>query len=264
MPMKIVTFLKSVPTQAATPKIAPSRDHIEDEGISYEVNEADLYAVEEAVAQKLAHKGSVVAVTIGAAQAKDGLAVAYAKGVDQAIHVLDVAFQGNNLVFNVQAAAQIVGKQNPALIFTGIQAEDDLQGQFGIALAEVLGLPVVTAVTGVTVDSANKVATVIRELGSGIKQEIEVDLPCVITVQFGIRQLRYVPIMSIFKMRSRAVETIASDDLGVPAAAMLADGRMRIVELSYPEEAGHCQIIDGPPEAAARNLVNKLVDAGVL
>src|SRR3974390_1304701 len=249
MPMKIVTFLKSVPTQAATPKIAPSRDHIEDEGISYEVNEADLYAVEEAVAQKLAHKGSVVAVTIGAAQAKDGLAVADPKGVDQPIHVLDVAFQGNNLVFNVQAAAQIVGKQNPALIFTGIQAEDDLQGQFGIALAEVLGLPVVTAVTGVTVDSANKVATVIRELGSGIKQEIEVDLPCVITVQFGIRQLRYVPIMSIFKMRSRAVETIASDDLGVPAAAMLADGRMRIVELSYPEEAGHCQIIDGPPEA---------------
>src|SRR5450759_1868115 len=74
--MKIVTFVKHVPTQAVTPRIAASRVCIEDEGLSYEVNEADLYAIEEALAQRAAHKGSVMAVTIGPARAKEALTVA--------------------------------------------------------------------------------------------------------------------------------------------------------------------------------------------
>ncbi len=262
--MKIVTFVKHVPTQAVTPRIAESRERIEDEGLSYEVNEADLYAIEEAVAQRSLHQGSVVAVTIGPARAKDALSVAYAKGVDQGIHILDETFRGTNPILNVQAAAQIVRKHDAAMIFTGIQAEDEMQGQFGIALAEVLDLPVVTAVTGITVDSAAKVATVVRELGAGLKEEIEVDLPCVITVQFGIRQLRYLPIMSIFKMRSRPVDTVAVADLALPPAATLADGRMRVVELNYPDDGGHCELIDGSPDEVARKLMAKLVEAGLL
>jgi electron transfer flavoprotein alpha/beta subunit len=90
--MKIVTFVKHVPTQAVTPRIAASRVCIEDEGLSYEVNEADLYAIEEALAQRAVHKGSVMAVTIGPARAKEALTVAYAKGVDQGVLVLDEAF----------------------------------------------------------------------------------------------------------------------------------------------------------------------------
>jgi len=262
--MKIVTFVKHVPTQAVTPRIAASRVCIEDEGLSYEVNEADLYAIEEALAQRAVHKGSVMAVTIGPARAKEALTVAYAKGIDHGVLVLDEAFRGTNLVLNMHAAAQIVRKYEPAMIFTGIQAEDDLQGQFGIALAEMLGFPVVTAVTGITVDPVTKVATVIRELGAGVKEEIEVDLPCVITVQFGIRQLRYLPIMSIFKMRSRPVETIAVADLALPPAVTITDDRMRVVELSYPDDGGNCQLIDGSPDEAARNLMSKLVAAGVL
>lgn len=262
--MKIMTFVKHVPTQAVTPRIAESRVHIEEEGLSYEVNEADLYAIEEAIAQRTAHAGSVVAVTIGPARAKEALTVAYAKGCDQGIHVLDEAFRGTNPVLNIHAAAQVARTHEPALILTGIQAEDDLQGQFGIALAELLGLPVVTAVTGMTVDPVSKVVTVVRELGAGIKEEIEVDLPCVLTVQFGIRQLRYLPIMTIFKMRSRPVESIAVADLALPPAAMLADGRMQVLALSYPDDGGNCQMIDGSPDAAARTLMSKLVDAGVL
>lgn len=262
--MKIVTFVKHVPSQAVTPRIAQSRLHIEDNGLSYEVNEADLYAVEEALAQKAAHQGSVVAVTIGPARAKEVFPVAYAKGVDHGIHVLDDSFGGTNPTFNVQAAAAIVRQQAPAMVFTGVQAEDDLQGQFGISLAEVLGYPVITAVTGVSVDAARKAATVIRELGAGIKEEIEVDLPCVLTIQFGIRQLRYLPIMSIFKMRSRPVEAIAVADLKLPPAALASDGRMRIVELSYPDDGGNCEFIEGSPGEATRTLLAKLVDAGVL
>ncbi len=262
--MKIISFVKHVPTPAVTPRIAASGVCIEDEGLSYEVNEADLYAIEEALAQRAVHKGSVVAVTIGPARAKEALTIAYAKGVDNGVLVLDETFRGSNPVFNIQAAAQIVRKHEPAMILTGIQAEDDLQGQFGIALPEALSIPVVTAVTGITVHPIANVATVVRELGAGMTEEIEVDLPCVITVQFGIRQLRYLPVMSIFKMRSRPVETIAVADLALPPAVTLADDRMRIVELSYPDDGGNCQLIDGSPEEAARKLMSKLVDAGVL
>ena len=262
--MKIMTFVKHVPTQAITPRIAESRVQIEEEGLSYEVNEADLYAIEEAIAQRTVHKGSVTAVTIGPARARETLTIAYAKGCDEGIHVIDETFRGTNPVLNVHAAAQIVRKLEPEMIFVGIQAEDDLQGQFGIVLAEVLGLPVVTAVTGINVDPAAKVATVVRELGAGLKEEIDVDLPCIVTVQFGIRQLRYLPVMSVFKMRSRPVETIAVTDLALSPAATQANDRMRILELNYPDDRSNCQLIDGSPDAAARALMSKLVDTGVL
>jgi len=64
-------------------------------------------------------------------------------------------------------------------------------------------------------------------------------------------------------MRSRPVETIAVADLALPPELTLADGRMRIVELSYPDDGGNCQLIDGSPDEAARKLMSKLVDAGL-
>jgi electron transfer flavoprotein alpha/beta subunit len=79
--MKIATFAKHVPISAVTPKIAADRSGIEDANLAHEVNETDLYAIEEAVHQRSLHQGSVVAITIGWPRAKEALHVAYARGV---------------------------------------------------------------------------------------------------------------------------------------------------------------------------------------
>lgn len=262
--MKILTFVKHVPTSAVTPRISDGHDRIEEDGLAYEVNEADLYAIEEALHQRSAHGGSVISATVGPARAKQALHVAFAMGVDQAVHVIDETARGTNALLTVGAAAAVARKLGPDLIFAGIQAEDDLLGQFGVALAEELDLPVVTAVTEIHVEPQGRVAKVVRELGGGFKQQLEVDLPCVLTIQFGIRQLRYTPIMSIVRARSRPIQSIEIDAVRIASERRRTDSQLRVLTLSYPEDGGHCEMIDGSPAQVAGKLVEKLVKVGVV
>lgn len=265
--MKIVTFIKHVPSPTATPRIAAGKDQLDEQSendLSYEPNETDLYAIEEALHQRSTHDGSVTAVTIGPGRAKEALHVAYAKGVDQAIHVLDDGARGSNSLLSVAAAAALLKTQSYDMIFTGIQADDDLYGRFGIALAEALDIPVVSAVTQITVDPGKRTATVIRELGGGFKEEIEIDLPCLLTIQFGIRPVRYTSVMSIVRARARKIETINIDTLVGSPDDYRSNNHLKMIELSYPEDGGRCELIEGEPAEAARALVRKLVDAGVI
>ena len=59
------------------------------EDVSYEVNEPDAYALEEALRQREKHKGEVVVITSGPARAQQVLREALAKGADRAIHLED-------------------------------------------------------------------------------------------------------------------------------------------------------------------------------
>lgn len=261
--MNILTFVKHVPTSAVAPRISESASGIDEAGLAFEVNEADLYALEEGAHQKSLHGGSLIAATIGPARAREIFPVALAKGVDQTLHVIDEALCGKDLSANLLAAGKVVEKFEPQVIFCGVQASDDMQGQFGIMLAEALNLPCVTAVTEVNIDEGGRTATVIREIGAGFKEQLEVDLPCVLTVQFGIRPLKYTPIMSIVRMRSRPVDAVAYEDLvGTPADSPPSAG-LKVVELRYPDTGGRCQIFDGSPAQAADQLMKKLCDQGV-
>ncbi len=262
--MKIATFVKHVPASAVTPKISASGAAIEEDGLSHEVNETDLYALEEALYQRSLYQGSVTAITVGPARAKEALRVACAKGVDHVVHVVDDVFRGTNASFNVRAAAAVVKRLDPDMIFTGIQADDDLQGHFGVALANALSFPVITAVSEIRIDAVRRTAVVTRELGAGFKNEVEVDLPCLLTVQFGIRPVRYTPVMAIVKARSRKIEAVSADALGITPQELQASARLRVVELSYPPDSSKCELIAGSAEQAACELVRKLMDGGIV
>lgn len=265
--MKIVTFIKQVPSSAATPRIAAGKDRIDERSecdLSYEVNETDLYAIEEALHQRSTHNGAVTVVTIGPGRAREALGVAYAKGVDQAVHIVDDGARGSSSLSSVAAAAALLKTQEYDIIFAGIQADDDLHGRFGIALAEALDIPVVSAVTQITVDLGKRIATVTRELGGGFKEEIEVDLPCLLTIQFGIRPVRYTSVMSIVRARTRKIETINIDALVGSPEELQANDHLRVVELSYPEDGGRCELIEGEPAVAAKTLVRTLIDNGII
>lgn len=260
--MKIVICIKHVLSAAVTPQIADSRDRIEEDGLSYEANETDLYAIEEALHQRSVHGGSVVAVTVGPARAREALHVAYAKGVDHAVHVVDETFKGASLVSNVRAVTEVVKTLGYDLILAGIQADDDLNGQFGVALAESLGIPAVTAVIEIRVTPERRIATVTRELGEGRKQDLEVSLPCLLTIQFGIRPLRYTPVLSIVKARARKIEPMTIESLGIAPDEPRAGAR--VIELFYPEDSEACAMLTGSAREAARQLVERLVEEGLV
>src|ERR1039458_9782412 len=117
--MKIVTFVKHVPSSAVTPRIAATKDRIEEGALSYEVNETDLYAIEDALHQRSIHKGQIVAVTVGPGRANEALHVAYAKGIDHAVHVVDEVSRGIDSSLNVAAAGAAVKTPCVHVIFPG-------------------------------------------------------------------------------------------------------------------------------------------------
>src|SRR5512133_918209 len=78
--------MKQVPQKDAPLKVNESGKWIR-EDVSYEVNEPDAYALEEALRQKEKHGGEVVAITAGPARAQRVLREALGRGADRAIHL---------------------------------------------------------------------------------------------------------------------------------------------------------------------------------
>src|SRR3979409_1633901 len=74
--------MKQVPQKDAPLKLNEAGTWIR-EDVSYEVNEPDAFALEEALRQKEKHTGEVVVITSGPARAQQVLREALAKGADQ-------------------------------------------------------------------------------------------------------------------------------------------------------------------------------------
>ena len=84
--MKILVCMKQVPQKDAPLKLNESGTWIRDD-VSYEVNEPDAFALEEALRQKEKHTGEVVVITAGPARSQQVLREGLAKGADRAIHL---------------------------------------------------------------------------------------------------------------------------------------------------------------------------------
>src|SRR5438093_11068214 len=100
--MKILVCMKQVPQKDAPLKLNESGNWIR-EDVSYEVNEPDAFALEEALRQKEKHGGEVVAITAGPARSQQGLREALAKGADRAIHLEDAGLLGPEAVNTAKA-----------------------------------------------------------------------------------------------------------------------------------------------------------------
>src|ERR1700726_100671 len=185
--------MKQVPQKDAPLKLNDAGTWIR-EDVSYEVNEPDAFALEEALRQKEKHKGEVVVVTAGPARAMQVLREALAKGADRAIHLEGDAFVGLDAYNTARAIAAAIiidqGKDEKFdLIMTGLQSDDYGYAQTGVILAEILGLPHATIV--IEVDATGEELRVKRELESGWYQWYTMPKPALLTIQSGISQIRY-------------------------------------------------------------------------
>ena len=105
--MKILVCMKQVPQKDAPLKLNEAGTWIR-EDVSYEVNEPDAFALEEALRQKEKHTGEVVVITAGPARASQVLREALAKGADRAIHLEDDAFVGLDAYNTARAIAAAI------------------------------------------------------------------------------------------------------------------------------------------------------------
>ena len=172
--MKILVCMKQVPQKDAPLKLNESGTWIR-EDVSYEVNEPDAYALEEALRQKEKHTGEVVVITSGPARAQQVLREALAKGADRAIHLEDDKFVGLDAFNTAKAFAAAIKDEKFDLIFTGLQSDDYGYAQTGVILAELLGLPHATII--MQIEKTDSGIRVKRELEAGYFQFVDMPTP---------------------------------------------------------------------------------------
>ncbi|HKR93853.1 MAG TPA: electron transfer flavoprotein subunit beta/FixA family protein, partial [Candidatus Angelobacter sp.] len=195
--MKILVCMKQVPQKDAPLKLNDSGTWIRDD-VSYEVNEPDAYALEEALRQKEKHTGEVVVITAGPARAQQVLREGLAKGADRAIHLEDNGFVGLDALNMAKAFVAAIKDEKFDLIFTGLQSDDYGYAQTGVIMAELLGWPHATIIMEIQKSDGGGVNSQIkvkRELESGFFQHVNMPLPAVLTIQSGINKLRYATLL---------------------------------------------------------------------
>jgi electron transfer flavoprotein beta subunit len=249
--MKILVCIKQVPQKDAPLKLNESGTWIR-EDVSYEVNEPDAYALEEALRQKEKHGGEVVAITAGPARAQSALREALAKGADRAIHLEDDRFVQLDSINTARAIAAAIEQESFDLIVTGLQSDDFGAAQTGVLLAEILGLPHATIIIGI--EKTDSGVRLKRELEAGHYQYIDSTLPAVVTIQSGINKLRYATLIGIKQAKTKPVRKVAYAEV----EARLSPNRQTIERLYVPVKQKKTEMVTGAPAEIARKIVDHL------
>jgi electron transfer flavoprotein beta subunit len=249
--LKILVCMKQVPQKDAPLKLNESGTWIR-EDVSYEVNEPDAYALEEALRQKEKHGGSVVVITAGPARAQQVLREALAKGADRAIHLEDAAFVGLDAFNTARALARAMQGDPFDLIFTGLQSDDYGYAQTGVILAELLGWPHATII--MQIEKTDTGIRVKRELEAGYFQFVDMPLPAVLTIQSGINKLRYATLIGIKQAKNKPLQKITMAEV----ESGLSGNLQKIERLYVPQKTKKTEFLEGSAAEIAKKLVDKL------
>jgi electron transfer flavoprotein beta subunit len=253
--MDIIVCLKQVPKRDSILRVSPDEKWIIERDLSYEINEADAYALEEALRQKEKHGGQVIVLTLGPERARQAIKEALAKGADRAIHINDPLLENlNDPAATAKALAAALSGEKFDLIFTGLQSDDSGFAQVGLILAELLGLPSATIV--MEVQPQDGYVRVKRELESGWFQWVRLPMPALLTIQSGINQLRYATLKGIMAAKQKPIRELKLSDLGVGTEEL---NPMQLIERAYlPQKTKRTEILQGKPSEVAAKLIEKL------
>jgi electron transfer flavoprotein beta subunit len=259
--MKILVCMKQVPQKDAPLKLNESGTWIRDD-VSYEVNEPDAFALEEALRQKEKHTGEVVVITAGPARSQQVLREGLAKGADRAIHLEDNGFVGLDAFNMAKAFVAAIKDEKFDLIFTGLQSDDYGYAQTGVIMAELLGWPHATIIMEIqktdggdaNAQGANGQIKVKRELESGFFQHVSMPLPAVLTIQSGINKLRYATLLGIKQAKNKPLRKVTLDEV----KSAIGENLQKIEKLYVPQKTKKTEMLEGSPGEIAKKLVDKL------
>ena len=249
--MKILVCIKQVPQKDAPLKLNETGKWIR-EDVSYEVNEPDAFALEEALRQKEKHGGEVVLITAGPARSQQALRDGLAKGADRAIHLEDNSFVGMDAINIAKAFVAAIQDEKFDLIFTGLQSDDYGYAQTGVIMAELLNWPHATII--MEIQKSDGGIKVKRELESGFFQHVTMPLPAVLTIQSGINKLRYATLMGIKQAKNKPLRKVALDEV----KSSLSDNQQKIEKLYIPQKSKKTEMLEGSAGEVAKKLVEKL------
>jgi electron transfer flavoprotein beta subunit len=265
--MNIVVCVKQVPDTSDP----DTEVHIDGTGrgvdqskFSFVINDADNYAVEEAILLKEKHGGEVTVVNIGSEAANQVIRMALAKGGDGAIRLDDEKFAGSDPVALARILQAGIKDLSCDIVMTGCLASDDGYGAVGVALASLMGLPHAAYVKTVEVLSDNKLK-IGRELEGGLLEMDEIVTPCVLTIQTGGNEPRYASFKGIREASKKEIKVMDLPATGLSEDQVGEAGSVAVmVQYSVPEVGDLAEILEGDPGETAGKLAGILKDKGLV
>ena len=262
--MEILVCARRVPdTSENEIQLNSAGNDIERDELVYSINEADNYAVEEALQIVARVGGSVTVATVGGEDDEEILRREMAMGATHGVLITDEAFSGSDGKGIATILKGFVQKGKYDLILTGIQAED--QGaQVGGMLAALLDYPFASLVNSIEVLDGKKLK-VSREIEGGNKEISEIDLPCVLSIQTGINEPRYVGMKGIRQVASVPIPTYGASDLGVDASTVGETGaKVKRVDYFVPALGKGAEILKGSREENVDKVLELVAAKGGL
>ncbi|MBF0377634.1 MAG: electron transfer flavoprotein subunit beta/FixA family protein [Desulfamplus sp.] len=254
---------------------------------SFAISRFDENALEEAILLKERFgmlNTSVDVISVGSQTAAESIKRGMGMGADNGIHVIteDKGYVSGSLTaLRVATMIKKISKSGNTikmeesdyslcpydLILTGIMSEDLMQAQVGPMVAEHLGIPCITSVVKINFDdnlnvSDNRIdkIEVQRELEGGIRQNIKVKLPALLTIQAGINQPRYPSLSNILRANKKEILTYNIVD----AQSSSSFDPLKVIRVEYPEKKRAGKILNGTTKDKAMELKNILKQRGLL
>ena len=244
--MKIAVCIKRVAEMDARFRIAADGASVDEAGLKFAMSDFDEWAVE--VALQLKEKrgqGEVVVVSVGPDAVQETIRKALAMGADRGVQLKTDRIPFDGLAIGRALAAELKGGGYDQILF-GKMAVDSSNGITGPIVAELLGLPCVTAAT--KLDLQNGRGTAERSL-EGAVEVVEFPLPAVLTVDQGlVTQARYPALKGIMAAKKKPLEV---------KPAQLGEVRVSVTKMELPPERAPGRII-GEGAAAVPELVRLL------
>ncbi|MDX2184921.1 MAG: electron transfer flavoprotein subunit beta/FixA family protein [Gemmatimonadaceae bacterium] len=235
--MKIAVAIKRVPDMDTRFKIAPSGTAVDETGLKFDMSDFDGYAAEAALQiNEKQGGGEITAISLGPDAVQETLRKALSMGIDKAVQLKADIVPFDGYAIAQALAAELAGGSYDLILF-GRMSIDSSNQSVGPMVAELLGLPCITAVSALDVSTGKVKAR--REL-EGAYEEVECPLPAVITIDEGVARPRYPSLKGIMAAKKKPLESKPAQ-LG---AATLTVQKMEL-----------------PPERAAGRILGENADA---
>ena len=209
--MKILVPVKRVVDYNVKVRVKSDNSGVELDNVKMSMNPFDEIAVEEAL--RLKEKGfatEVIAISIGVSQVQETIRNALAMGADSGIFIeVNETLEPLNIAKIISSVAK---KENVDLMILGKQAIDDDMNATSQMVAALLNWPQATFASKIEI--VDKIVKVSREVDGGI-ENIEVNLPAVISTDLRLNEPRYASLPNIMKAKKKPINEIKIDELKI-------------------------------------------------
>jgi electron transfer flavoprotein beta subunit len=256
--LDLIVCIKRVPqTAEAEVKVDASGKDIVKDRLTFDMNEADSYALEEAILLKEKFGGTITAISLGPVDAEDTLRIALAKGADSAIRIKAEDFGELDGSKTAAFLKGVIKDIKFDVVFTGCVATDDSYYGVGPVLAEMLDVPHATLVSKIEV--ADGKAHVNRELEGGLIEHLQMSLPAVFAVQTGINEPRYASLIAIRRAAGKEIKVLGKGDISSEPEL-----KTTLEELFVPPVGKRAEIITGTADEVAARTAEIIKEKGLV